>query len=657
MSDVQTAALLGSFRVAPAEPVEAGSRVTLTIEYTVGEAGIAVGGGLAIEFPETWEKPVAPRLSLVPWAPKPSSDVQPQVVPYSPRNISVTVKSAAAAALALASEQNWARVTVKGAALAKGDTLTLVYGDKTWGSDGALVSNCPRNDQGIGLFVDAKGSGEFAPAPGSPCLIEVVSGETSQFLVVGPSLTEPGTPVEIKLAALDRSHNPPRSPFISRVIGKPRADSPSCGVRVVARETGTKKFVRKKKLDTLFTETFFEGDTSSKIIVSPATLEPGVLRVAVTDETGEIFGMSNPVESADPQVNYRIFWGDLHGRTAASSRARKVTCDEFYAFARKHALLDFAAVGDENGGFLDSWKETQEAAARNTENGKFVALKCFEWNSPEFGHRAVYFKDCAVDPTLPGGATEAARMPIDNLYALFKGREVFMVPFHPFVLMNWGRLNPELEPLTEIYSGMGAAERHKNPLWFHSESPGGGVQAALARGYHLGFIACSHTNIGCPGRGFAEMHDWLPVKGGLTAVCAKELTREAIFDALKARRCYATTGARIILKVSVNKQPMGSIIEIPKEKAGQPRNLHISAIGTDVISKIEVVCNNDDAFLFEPNRDHTDYMYDDDLPFDEVLAESKERGLDLKEIFYYVRVTQRDGEIAWSSPIWVKLKE
>jgi hypothetical protein len=204
---------------------------------------------------------------------------------------------------------------------------------------------------------------------------------------------------------------------------------------------------------------------------------------------------------------------------------------------------------------------------------------------------------------------------------------------------------------------MGASERHKNPLWHHSESPGGGVQAALARGYHLGFIGCSHTNLGCPGRGFAELYDWLPVKGGLTAVCAKELTREAIFDALKARRCYATTGARIILKVSVNDQPMGSLIEIPKEKAGKPRNLHITAIGTDVISKIEVVCNNDDAFLFEPNRDHADYMYDDDLPFEEVLAESKERGLELKEIFYYVRVTQRDGEIAWSSPIWIRLKE
>lgn len=658
MSEVQIAASLGSIRVVPTEGIEAGSLITMTIEFTVGEAGIAVGGGLALRFPETWEKPVAPRLNVVRWAPKTDPNVQPRIVAYSPRNIGVSVKSSSSATLDVMTEQNWARVVVKDAPLAKGDTIVFVYGDTTWGSDGARVSNCPRNDQGIEVYVDTAGNGQFAPVPGSPALIEIVPGETAEFLVVGPSLTTPGQPIELKVAAVDRCRNAPRTLFISRVIGKPRADSPPCGIRVVTRVSGTKKSTRRKKLDTLFTETFFERDENSKVISAPATLEPGILRVAVTDETGEIFGMSNPIESAEPQVDYQIFWGDLHGRSGASTGARKVSCDEFYAFARKNALLDFAAIGDENGAFLDSWKETQEAAARNTENGKFVALKCFEWNAPEFGHRAVYYRDAEIDAPF-SGVVSPGQLPIDEFYKLIKstGRQLLMVCFHPFVMMNWDRFDAELEPLTEIYSGMGASERHKNPLWPHSESPGGGVQAALARGYHLGFIGCSHTNIGCPGRACAELYDWLPLKGGLTAVCAKELTREAIFDALKDRRCYATTGARIILKVTVNDQPMGSIVEIPKEKASEPRRLHISVIGTDLITKIEVVCNNDDAFLFEPMRDNADYTYDDDLPFEEVLAESKERGLDLKEIFYYVRVTQRDGEMAWSSPIWVRLKE
>ncbi len=664
MSDVQAAERLGSFRVVPTEGIEAGTRITLTIEYTVGDAGLAVGGGLALRFPNTWEKPLAPQHDPVPWAPKPAG-AESEVVPYSPRNLSATPRSAAGgASLLLTSEQHWARITVRGAALAKGDTIVIVYGDTSFGCDGALVSNCPRNDQGVELFADAAGNGEFAPVAGSPCLIGIVPGDTHAFLVVGPSLTEPGSPIQIKVAALDRCHNASRSPFISRVIGKPRADSPACGIRVVSRETATKKTVRKKKLDTLFTETFFEGESNSKVINSPAPLEAGVLRVAVTDETGEVFGMSNPIESAEPQADYRIFWGDLHGRSGftlgacpvpgtARSGARKVSCDDVYTFARKHGLLDFAAVADENGAFRETWKESQEAAVRATENGKFVALKCFEWASPEFGHRGVYFRDAEIEAALSG----SPRMPIDDFYALFKDRQVIIIPYHPFLLMNWSRLNPEFEPVTEIYSGLGASERHKNPLWTLAETPNGSVQAALARGYRLGFMACSHTNIGCPGRAQAELADWLPYKGGLTAVCAKELTREALFDALKARRCYATTGARIILKVSVNDQPMGSVIEIPKEKAGDPRALHISAVGTDVINKIEVVCNNDDAFVFEPLRDNANYTYDDDLPFDEVLAESKERGLELKEIFYYVRVTQRDGEMAWSSPIWVRLKE
>ena len=58
--------------------------------------------------------------------------------------------------------------------------------------------------------------------------------------------------------------------------------------------------------------------------------------------------------------------------------------------------------------------------------------------------------------------------------------------------------------------------------------------------------------------------DWLRVcrgyPGGLVAVYAPELTREAIWDALWHRRCYATTGKRIILEFSVDGEPMGSLI-------------------------------------------------------------------------------------------------
>jgi hypothetical protein len=50
------------------------------------------------------------------------------------------------------------------------------------------------------------------------------------------------------------------------------------------------------------------------------------------------------------------------------------------------------------------------------------------------------------------------------------------------------------------------------------------------------------------------------IAGGLTCVLAQSLTRDAIFAALKQRRCYGTTGARILLSFSANDAPMGSLL-------------------------------------------------------------------------------------------------
>ncbi|MGH2460880.1 MAG: DUF3604 domain-containing protein, partial [Chloroflexota bacterium] len=52
--------------------------------------------------------------------------------------------------------------------------------------------------------------------------------------------------------------------------------------------------------------------------------------------------------------------------------------------------------------------------------------------------------------------------------------------------------------------------------------------------------------------------DELLVRGGLAAVYAERRSRGAIFDALRARRTYGTTGERIVLWVSLNGHPLGS---------------------------------------------------------------------------------------------------
>ena len=80
----------------------------------------------------------------------------------------------------------------------------------------------------------------------------------------------------------------------------------------------------------------------------------------------------------------------------------------------------------------------------------------------------------------------------------------------------------------------------------------------MNKGYRLGFVGGSDTHITRPGSIIKEPGKPFPYKeSGLTAVYAKELSREAILDALKHRRCYATTGHRIIVEFSINGHFMG----------------------------------------------------------------------------------------------------
>jgi hypothetical protein len=219
-----------------------------------------------------------------------------------------------------------------------------------------------------------------------------------------------------------------------------------------------------------------------------------------------------------------------------------------------------------------------------------------------------------------------------------------MIPHHVKTWMDWSFYNPELEPVMEIYSCWGQSENPSMERWDKGMTPGAGAWEALRRGYRLGMIASSDNHVGMPGRSYPhdrQVHT--PFPGGLAAVWAPELTRESIFDAIRARRCYGTTGARIILDFTVNGQPMGGEVEIEDESA--PRKIGIYARGTDAFTSVEILRNGDVIHTVSPQlrkaEDTISVEWEDNTPL--VIT-----------AFYYVRLKQADGEMAWSSPVWVE---
>lgn len=207
---------------------------------------------------------------------------------------------------------------------------------------------------------------------------------------------------------------------------------------------------------------------------------------------------------------------------------------------------------------------------------------------------------------------------------------------------RWDYHDDELQPLVEIYSKHGLSEVFGNPWPLFSQDPERFVQKALAKGYKLGFTAGTDTHISRPASNMPEFRRGIRYpKGGITAVWAKELTRESIFNALKDRKCYATTGERIILKFNLEGNPMGSIITRDSLPDSTRINLYVFAAGTDRLEKVELIKNNQVIETKATNDEFLEFDYiDREIPSD-------------REIFYYVRVTQVDRNMAWSSPIWI----
>ncbi|MBX8634903.1 MAG: CehA/McbA family metallohydrolase [Thermoplasmata archaeon] len=388
---------------------------------------------------------------------------------------------------------------------------------------------------------------------------------------------------------------------------------------------------------------------------------------------------------------YNIYWGDPHGHSGFSECYWKDTdfpsCkpEVYYRNARYSAGLDFATLTDHDLNLTqEDWNGIVTASNEANEPNAFVTVPGFEWTSAKYGHQNLYFIDDSgplikcrqsgrnigpMDKTALWASSEPQDwMPPSKLWHLLEGMEgrVITVPHHVGVSQmpyDWNYHNPAFQPVTEITSLWGNFESPETDI-DHGISdvlPDRYVRDALNRGYRLGFIGGGDSHDGHPGdtyfgprrkrnvieglilgrsrvgRDIAEfISDKTANTRGLTAVLAERLTRDSVFRAVTERRCYATTGARIEIAFTVNGMPMGSEFTIGSDEKVE---LMVSVRGTASIKSVEVVRNNGFAGKWEPGS----------KTFRATINDVPGRGV----TWYYLRVLQKDGHRAWSSPVWV----
>ena len=117
-------------------------------------------------------------------------------------------------------------------------------------------------------------------------------------------------------------------------------------------------------------------------------------------------------------------------------------------------------------------------------------------------------------------------------------------------------------------------------------------------------------------------------------VYVEELTRENIIEGIRARRTYAATD-NILVDFQINGHFMGAAFE-----TRQRPKLEAKIAGTGPIRKVEVIKNN--TYV------HTQRGAGAQLAFTYV-----DNDVEAGEAYYYIRVEQENGELAWASPIWV----
>jgi len=415
-----------------------------------------------------------------------------------------------------------------------------------------------------------------------------------------------------------------------------------------------------------------------------AAAEPGVLRIACTDPDSGLSAVSNPVRVVASPDGDQCLWGIIHEHTEISDGHG--TLDRAYTNMRHGSALDYGAVSDHDHRYETpdfTWPMTVDAAKRHHAPGAFVTLLGYEWakwRRNGDGDRNVYYP--GDEGAMIRSETGEADTP-PKLFAALADREAVVIPHHPAYGGQWCDFkdhDARLERLIEIYSVWGNSERSLadgNPLPVRGTrtnhpvraraqgrrpgdftlaelediNPLGFVQRALAIGWRAGFTAGGDMHGAHPGDDVTRGHGPATYRPGLTALWAAERTREAVFRALRDRRTVATTGARIVVQFAVNGRPMGS--EIPLSEAPGERVIAVEVNGTAPIDRIEVVRNNADVHTVAGSRTaDVAFTWRDDAPFSD-LAITDAPFSPEPFLFYYLRVTQADGQMAWASPVWI----
>ena len=323
-----------------------------------------------------------------------------------------------------------------------------------------------------------------------------------------------------------------------------------------------------------------EKPTKPKLQLAPEQPVPAVPAAAAPRAK---WSMSTEEKDFIEAPNETLVFGDLHQHSSLSDGMG--TVDDCYTRSRDFYKWDFAALTDHewfvrNRLLPSEWEYIKKVTASFNALDDFISIPAYEWTSARWpngvGHKNVYFSD-ESKPIYSLADTTANVTP--KLFARLKADRAIAFPHHiGWTGVDWQNHDPIAQPDVEIVSVHGAFEYLGNePITHRGGIPGMFMQNGLAQGLRFGVLGASDGHGLIWHHGVGRKRDpWLQ---GLAGVWIKgRLTRASLFEALQARRIYASSGTRILLYFSADGHPMGS-----EYATRVPPKLVVRARGTNKI--------------------------------------------------------------------------
>lgn len=410
-------------------------------------------------------------------------------------------------------------VRVQKGFLREGDQIVIRIGDTRAGSPGIRVQTFSEPTFEFKFLVDAFATYNFVELPIQPT-INIVAGTPTLYKAILPTQRRVGERFTLGFKGEDKWGNP------SHLV------------------QGRFMFEASTTVAGLPDAIEIQGGALSTMLHNLMVSQPGELVVTVRNAAGEVICRSNPLRIAD-SLALSPYWADLHGQseeTIGTNSARNLI-----VFGRDCAFLDVMShQGNDFQITTPFWEDLNRLTAEYNVDGRFIIFPGYEWsgNTGLGGDRNVMFRhegrqihrshhalvedlsDVGTDANSAQELFDALAQEDCVVFAHIGGRYADIAVAHDGLI----------ERSVEVHSDWGTFE------WL--------LEDAFDQGYRVGVLANSDGHKGRhgashPGAGLFGAY------GGLSCLLATDLSRDALFEALRRRHHYATTGTRVHLDTRV----------------------------------------------------------------------------------------------------------